>query len=126
MENKYAYTKTHHFNYMFENDKMMDSDLKYRLKTLFKLFDNEFKKTLLIYDLKNFISYSYLLKKLMIFNENIEFTKTPILIKTDFGQDELINFTLLSKCVLNSFSKAQINEYLFNMTCEKLGWYKLI
>lgn len=126
MENKYAYTKTHHFNNMLENDKMIDSGLKYKLKTLFKLFDNQYKKTSSIYDLKNFISYSYLLKKLMSLNENIEFTKTPILIKTDFGQDELIHFTLLSKCVLNPFSKDQINEYLFNMTCEKLGWYKLI
>ena len=126
MKNKYAYNKTHHFNYILDDNKIINSELRYKLETQFKLFDDEFKKVLLIYDLKNFISYNYLLKELINLNENLEFTKTPILIGANFKQNELIHLTLLNKGILNTFSKVQIHEYLFNITCEKLGWCKLI
>lgn len=81
----------------------------------------------MIYDLKNFISFDYIKKELLKLNKKYpEFTKTPILINIDIFQNEFIHLALLNKSILTSFSKTQINEYLFNITCEKLGWFNLI
>ncbi len=123
--NKYAYTKARHFDYILEDKKTINSELEYKLKTQFNCFSDEFKKTSLIYDFNNFISYNYLLKKLIDLNENPEFTKTPILIKTNFEKNKLIHLSLLNKCFMG-ISKMAINEYLFNVTCENLSWYKLV
>lgn len=124
MNNKYAYTKAIHFKSKLKDDKTINKELEEKLVMLFKIFDKEFKKISLMYDFKNFISFGYVIKELKKLNEYPEFTKTPMQIKTDFAQNELLHLALLNKTFI--FNKKEINDYLFNKTCENLGWFELV
>lgn len=60
MIKKFAYTKTFHFKSLLDYN--IDYELKEKVISQFKIFDNEFKKVSLVYDLKNFISFDYVKK----------------------------------------------------------------
>ena len=132
--NPYPYTNEHYFKSKLDDlsnlSNILDDQLRSKIITQFDLFDGEFKKISIEYDLKNYINFKYIRDQLINLNKsNPNFTKTPIQIESDPIRDEIIHQSLLTKShlILVEFGikKNEITTYIFNRTCINLGWFYL-
>lgn len=125
--NPYAFTKAHYFKSKLDDSpNMLDEQLRNKLIVQFDLYNEEFKKISIEYDLKNSINFKYIRDQLINLNKsNQDFTKTPIQIESDPIQDEIIHQSLLNKSFITlvglQISKSEITTCLFNRVCINLG-----
>ncbi len=128
---KFTNTKINYFKSKLDESKdLLDNELETKIINQFELFINEYEKICAEYNLKNYISFSYIRDKLINLNKtNQEFTKISIKIETDLIQDELIHQSLLNKSIIILISininNKKITTFLFNKTCVSLGWFFL-
>ena len=123
MSKRYTFTKACYFE--SKPDVSLSEELKNKIATQFDSFNSEYDKLAKSYNLKNCIDFKYVRNRLVeLNNSNLEFTKTPIQIKTDPIQDAIIDQAFLDKSYfMLGLTKNDLETYLFNKICVNLGWF---
>ncbi len=122
--NKYAFTKSHYFiKLLNETNELLDKDLYTKIISQYELFNNMYEEIAKTYEINNSLSSVYLRDWFIDLNKsNPDFTVIPIKIKTNLDKDDAIHLCLLHKIIYDA-SKYDIQAYLFNKTCYRLGWF---
>jgi hypothetical protein len=121
--------KTLNFTYRpidhFKQKISLNKELQDKITMQGDLFLQCFKEKIFKeYEIKNYISFEFIIQSLINLNKNYEnFTTIPVIISPDITIYNKIHIAL--KEPLKFVSKNQSNKFLFDKVCILLGWYNI-